>query len=776
MNGDQTTKGWGASWIEALERLATSWHNRLQRGETYAQRGHVLSLQVQPGKLSARVQGSRSKPYTTTIEVPTFREHHWHDVIKELANEARTPALLLAGRMPPNIFPYFERRNLHLFPFRNSELYGNCNCPEKQRPCKHIIAVHYAFGEALNRDPFLLFQLRGADRGALLRGLRRAWFGNDVERERDEPVDEVYEVGERVMPLSADRFNRSPATLDEIPIYMRAPDQEYLILRRLGAPPSWSLPLPIEPLLGPVYDEAAALALEIAHAEAKADEFARPDDDFGDELQDYSDNDDDDDGEWDEDGDGDGADAEAAAAEVERRPIPTLRPIPSTGSPASAPTPTPASPASPPASAQTGAAPAPASFLLPKSLGRESARARVETPVPEEAVAQQERSSVLIRKGQAASGPLRRRGGRTEETPAPPPAEVPAIEPVPMESTRSSVTASDPSRARETSRRGKARAQAAPAPVVVRRSAASEAVVQPASEPPTPVAPVPPAPPADVPKRRPGRVAASQDGESPRAARATRAAKPAEAPPTPARDLSAFDDAAARALDKGRHAQALEAVREAWRAERTEPRLLMLAAVADAMGRRVELLSEEVERIESTRRRTRDTPSLVDVEAMILASRYTDAVERALQHPTPPVEMIEVVTAFAVEAARTAAPKRGSAMAGVLDELFARGEDWFESMSNPPAPLGAWVEWTLKDAPPTPRMRRQLAIAASELVRRGVSAEQRAEDVRVARCVAAVVAVLEQLGEASAMQGLLADVATRATPAMRAALDGAFAS
>lgn len=254
---------WGQRWIEALERLSTAWQNRLPRGRDYAKKGHVISLSVSPGKIAARVQGSRSKPYVTTIEVPPLRSSDWDLVIETLASEARFPAQLLIGIMPADIDDAFAEHNVNLFPARNSEMLGSCTCPDKARPCKHIAAVHYAFGQALDRDPFLLFHTRGADRERLLEGFNKAWFGDDWDPAEDELADGVVE-GVAVQPLEADDFNRSGQEIESMSFAPLTPEPKLLILDRLGAPRCWNIPIQIEDLLGPVFEEATQLARKIA--------------------------------------------------------------------------------------------------------------------------------------------------------------------------------------------------------------------------------------------------------------------------------------------------------------------------------------------------------------------------------------------------------------------------------------------------------------------------------------------------------------------------------
>ena len=252
---------WGKEWIRSLENLNTSWQSRMPRGKEYAAKGHVISLAVEEGKIVAKVQGSRSKPYITTIELPPFRGTEWIRVIKLLSHEARYPAQLLTGEMPQDLNNMLDHMGLSLFPMRNSEMIGGCSCPGKNRPCKHIAAAHYAFGDALNSDPFLLMQLRGANRAMLVKNFRYIWTGQE-EVEKEEVNIDV--MGIPITELGADRFNRSPQLMAPMSFQIIQANHADLILRRLGTPKSWNLPITVFDLLGPVYNETIRFAAKIA--------------------------------------------------------------------------------------------------------------------------------------------------------------------------------------------------------------------------------------------------------------------------------------------------------------------------------------------------------------------------------------------------------------------------------------------------------------------------------------------------------------------------------
>jgi len=73
--------------------------------------------------------------------------------------------------MPDNIEEVFREQKVSLFPEKLKDLQTDCSCPDWSNPCKHIAAVYYLLGEEFDRDPFLIFKLRGLDRDELVAGL-----------------------------------------------------------------------------------------------------------------------------------------------------------------------------------------------------------------------------------------------------------------------------------------------------------------------------------------------------------------------------------------------------------------------------------------------------------------------------------------------------------------------------------------------------------------------------------------------------------------------------
>src|SRR5262245_32026630 len=69
---------WAGRWLAVLESFDLG--ARLGRGRSYARSGQVLSIDVAPGKVKAKVQGSRPNPYDVTIEVKKLTGEEWQQV------------------------------------------------------------------------------------------------------------------------------------------------------------------------------------------------------------------------------------------------------------------------------------------------------------------------------------------------------------------------------------------------------------------------------------------------------------------------------------------------------------------------------------------------------------------------------------------------------------------------------------------------------------------------------------------------------------------------
>jgi len=220
---------WSKRFLAVLESFALG--TRLTRGRAYARKGQVMSLEIAPGEVTAKVQGSRKKPYDVTVTLEPLRDKAWSAVEQAIAAEAIYSARLLAGEMPPDLEQVFASAGAPLFPRSVRELGMECSCPDDAVPCKHIAATFYLLAEAFDDDPFQILLWRGRTRAELMAHLRS---GEALWEEEPAPPS-VFE-GVKLPPLEElrDRFWVTPVPLPERPpVLETAPD---LLLRQLPTP------------------------------------------------------------------------------------------------------------------------------------------------------------------------------------------------------------------------------------------------------------------------------------------------------------------------------------------------------------------------------------------------------------------------------------------------------------------------------------------------------------------------------------------------------------
>jgi len=180
---------WGKRFIAALEEFTDP--GRLSRGRSYANGGRIKSFEIKEGVATAQVRGSvnpyfgvyEEPLYTTVIEIKSISAANWSAAIAYVASKAGFISKLLLNEMPDNIEDAFSTLGLHLLPHQRSDFKTRCSCPDSSNPCKHIAGVYYLLAAKLDRDPFLLFELRGLSRTDLHAELAKSPLGMALSQE-----------------------------------------------------------------------------------------------------------------------------------------------------------------------------------------------------------------------------------------------------------------------------------------------------------------------------------------------------------------------------------------------------------------------------------------------------------------------------------------------------------------------------------------------------------------------------------------------------------------
>jgi uncharacterized Zn finger protein len=213
---------WSERFIEVLEDIGIG--NRLQRGRAYARKGQVISIDVDPGSVTAKVQGSRPRPYRVRIGIPAFGKAEWAQVERALAGDAWYAAKLLSGEMPEDIEQVFALLGLSLFPAAAGELSLDCSCPDQAVPCKHLAATFYLLAESFDEDPFAILAWRGRDREDLLANVQAARTAGPPAADRAEVTSrpltdclDTYFAPQAQIRRPIPQDTPSTALLDQLP-------------------------------------------------------------------------------------------------------------------------------------------------------------------------------------------------------------------------------------------------------------------------------------------------------------------------------------------------------------------------------------------------------------------------------------------------------------------------------------------------------------------------------------------------------------------------------
>lgn len=256
---------WSKQWVKVLESFG--WSNRLQRGQRYARSGQVLDFKLSPGKVKARVQGSVSRPYSVSIEIKPFKAEEWDKITDAMSQKAIFAAKLLVSEMPHNIEEAFNAAAVSLFPKSAKEIKTKCSCPDTANPCKHIAAVYYIIAEEFDRDPFMLFKLRGKTQEEITITLRKKRTINIENQYNTEDIsysEKNEQKDELLFPI--DDF-WTGKELNSFSVNISPPEVSAAIIKRLGTPQFWDIKEDFIKIMSEYYNKISRCAIKAAYGE-----------------------------------------------------------------------------------------------------------------------------------------------------------------------------------------------------------------------------------------------------------------------------------------------------------------------------------------------------------------------------------------------------------------------------------------------------------------------------------------------------------------------------
>jgi uncharacterized Zn finger protein len=181
--GAMADSWWSKRFVTVLDSYGLG--GRMTRGRAYARKGQVISLDITAGVITAKVQGSRSRPYGVSVRIIAPTTAQWVKIEGAMQARLGFAARLLAGEVPADLEAVFTSVGSQLFPVRWSDMKAACSCPDWGDPCKHQAAVLYVFADQLDRDPWQLLEWQGRSKDQIL-----ALFAGQASAVGD-PADEI---------------------------------------------------------------------------------------------------------------------------------------------------------------------------------------------------------------------------------------------------------------------------------------------------------------------------------------------------------------------------------------------------------------------------------------------------------------------------------------------------------------------------------------------------------------------------------------------------------
>lgn len=246
------SKWWVAVWNEKMEKLAQG--GRFNEGSGYVTHNAIQRCRLENRTIVANMQGFAESPATVRITFGAFKPEQWDQLFANIRDLRGLAWSLAAGDLPIEVQTAFTRAKLRFMPERGVDLQIQCGCSDWLKPCKHLAAAWLKFGQDLERDPTLLFQLRGLERDDLFARLRGA--GQEPARSAASEVDEPYEEEAippqpQSLPANPEEYWSVPALPAALAGERRQSDED--LFEKLGPAPfsDWGA---IEPQFHRVYD------------------------------------------------------------------------------------------------------------------------------------------------------------------------------------------------------------------------------------------------------------------------------------------------------------------------------------------------------------------------------------------------------------------------------------------------------------------------------------------------------------------------------------------
>lgn len=248
-------------WLRIVDHIADA--AALRDGLEYADLGQARSVALQPGVITASVQGPPYRPFTAVLRVPVLDAGAWDSVTDAVLEDSALSGALLAGDLPKRIEDVFTPVGVPLVPVSPDEITPECSCGVPNgRWCAHTVCALRLAADLLHTNPLAAIRLRGRDPDEFLDRLRRrrAVQGSVVG------ISPAYQIRvdlpESCIPPrlenAIENFWRGDTReIDSLDTTPDPPVPSHALLRRLGPSPMEGARFPLVGLLASCYDRIA---------------------------------------------------------------------------------------------------------------------------------------------------------------------------------------------------------------------------------------------------------------------------------------------------------------------------------------------------------------------------------------------------------------------------------------------------------------------------------------------------------------------------------------
>ena len=150
---------WGVAFLKAIERETDS--GRLSRGKSYANTGKVYDIKLQDKRIAAKVSGNYQPFYQTALNFTPFVKGDKQFIIDHIDENPLILAEIMNAKLSPELLDFLRKNEIDLFHGFDMQ----CTCPDfyGDYACKHIAGLYFILVNEIDKNPFLLFALRGLD-------------------------------------------------------------------------------------------------------------------------------------------------------------------------------------------------------------------------------------------------------------------------------------------------------------------------------------------------------------------------------------------------------------------------------------------------------------------------------------------------------------------------------------------------------------------------------------------------------------------------------------